>query len=308
MEYNALDPDTKAALDAYSTGVNAYINSQTHLGLAFDLLSVQGIHYTPEPWTSVDTLLWAKGMAWNFDGNMYSELSRVALIQKVGIDRMQEIRPTYPDNRPVIVSSSIDYKNLELSSVAANVNALRYLSKGQGAGLGSNSWAIAGSRTSTGKPYLADDPHLGVEIPSTWYEIGLHCVKVTKDCPYDVVGVSAPGVPGVLIGHNQQIAWGFTNLGADVQDLYVERINPDNATQYEVNGKWVNMKVVNETVNVRGDFQSSAQDASSFKVSYDAATGFSKVVFPVYTTRHGPIVDAISEEVRNFKRIVRLDQ
>ena len=300
-EYEQLDDKTKIALDAYSAGVNAYMDTHSQLGLAITLLGVQGIHDVPDHWTPYDVLLWFKGTAWNLDGNMYSELSRVALIQKAGLDAMQEIRPAYPQNYPVIVPAGVSYEKLKLGGLKSNMDFLRSLSKGQGSGLGSNSWAIAGNHTDTGKPYLADDPHLGIQMPSIWYEIGLHCLKISKECPYDVVGVSFPGVPGVAIGHNQRIAWGFTNLGADVQDLYVERVNPANHLQYEVNGKWVNMKVAKETIYVHGKFQPPAEDATSFETSYDATTGFTKVVVPIYTTRHGPILDRVDPQVGELK-------
>jgi penicillin amidase len=82
-------------------------------------------------------------------------------------------------------------------------------------------------------PFLANDPHLEEQMPSIWYEIGLHCRTVGADCPYNVVGYSFAGVPGVILGHNDHIAWGFTNVGPDVLDLYIEKINPDNPNQYE---------------------------------------------------------------------------
>ena len=116
----------------------------------------------------------------------------------------------------------------------ANVEAILGPS---GSGIGSNNWVIGGSRTTTGKPFLANDMHLSEQMPSIWYEIGLHCTPKGADCPYNVVGYSFAGVPGVIVGHNDHIAWGFTNVGPDVLDLYIEKINPDNPNQYEVNGQ-----------------------------------------------------------------------
>ncbi len=94
-------------------------------------------------------------------------------------------------------------------------------------GIGSNSWVIGPDRSATGAAILANDPHLGIRMPSIWYQVSLHCEPITTACPLDVTGFSFAGMPGVIIGHNDQIAWGFTNLGPDVMDLYVERINPD---------------------------------------------------------------------------------
>lgn len=138
-----------------------------------------------------------------------------------------------------------------------------------GGEIGSNNWVIAGSRTSTGKPFLANDMHFGEQMPSIWYEDGLHCAPKTSSCPYNVVGYSFAGAPGVIVGHNDRIAWGFTNVNPDVLDLYIEKVNPDNPNQYEVNGQWVEMTQVNEVINIAGS---------------------SPVDLTVKYTRHGPVI------------------
>jgi penicillin amidase len=138
-----------------------------------------------------------------------------------------------------------------------------------GSGVGSNNWVIAGSRTVTGKPFLANDMHLSEQMPSIWYEIGLHCAPTSVDCPYDVTGYSFAGVPGVIVGHTDRIAWGFTNVGPDVLDLYIEKINPDNPNQYDVNGQWVDMRIIRETIKVAGS---------------------SPIDLTVRYTRHGPVI------------------
>ncbi|MGQ0603866.1 MAG: penicillin acylase family protein, partial [Anaerolineales bacterium] len=117
-------------------------------------------------------------------------------------------------------------------------------------GLGSNNWVIGGERTESGQPLLANDPHLSIQLPAIWYLIGLHCRTITPDCPYDVAGYSLAGDPGIIIGHNARIAWGLTNVNPDVQDLFIEKLNPANPNQYEVNGQWVDMVLVKETINV----------------------------------------------------------
>ena len=121
------------------------------------------------------------------------------------------------------------------TQLAANVDSIPALLGTPGQGIGSNSWVVSGDHTTTGKPLMANDPHLGPGIPSIWYQMGLHCTTVSAACPYDVTGYTFPGMPGVVIGHNQDISWGFTNLGADVQDLYLEQVTgPDT---YQVDGK-----------------------------------------------------------------------
>jgi len=119
----------------------------------------------------------------------------------------------------------------------------------------SNSFVISGENTTTGMPLFANDPHMGVSMPALWYEIGMHCVKKSDNCIYDFRGFSLPGVPGVLIGHNDRIAWGLTNASFDAEDVFIERINPENTDQYEVNGVWVDMEIRREEINVRGQEQ-----------------------------------------------------
>jgi penicillin amidase len=118
------------------------------------------------------------------------------------------------------------------------------------AGIGSNSWVVDGRHTTTGKPLLANDPHLAPGIPSIWYQMGLHCTTVNAQCPFDVTGFTFPGMPGVIIGHNANIAWGFTNLGADVQDLYLEQVNNDGT--YLLDGKNVPFVTRQEDIKVAG--------------------------------------------------------
>jgi penicillin amidase len=119
---------------------------------------------------------------------------------------------------------------------------------GRGLGIGSNNWVLSGSRTESGKPLLSNDPHLAIQMPSIWYEVGLHCTTVTDACPYDVEGFSFPGVPGVIIGHNARIAWGVTNVGPDTQDLYIIKTDPNDDTRYELDGKTETMQIVNEVI------------------------------------------------------------
>jgi penicillin amidase len=145
---------------------------------------------------------------------------------------------------------------------------------GGGDQVGSNSWVIAGSRTETGMPLLADDTHLGIQMPSIWYEVGLHCDPVGPDCPYNVVGFSFASTPGVVIGHNDRIAWGVTNLEPDVQDLFIERVNPENPNQYEYEGEWLDMEIVREEIHVAGEEE--------------------PVVVNARITRHGPIINDVA--------------
>ena len=116
--------------------------------------------------------------------------------------------------------------------------------------MGSNSWVVDGEHSETGAPLLANDPHLGVGVPGIWMQMGLHCRTVGEECPFDVAGFTFSGVPGVVIGHNADIAWGFTNLGPDVTDLYLERVSGDEWLQ---DGRARPLTQRQETIKVRGE-------------------------------------------------------
>ena len=129
---------------------------------------------------------------------------------------------------------------------------------GRGDGIGSNAWAVSGDHSATGEPLLANDPHLGVSLPGVWMQMGLHCRTVSEDCPLDVAGFTFSGVPGVVIGHNADIAWGFTNLGPDVSDLYLERVDGD---RWRYDGRWRPLRSRTETIEVRDGTRRGAQRA-----------------------------------------------
>jgi penicillin amidase len=292
QELAAIDADSLAILQAYSDGVNAYLADHrgTALSLEYLFLGILNSEYEVEPWQPLHTLTWAKAMAWDLGGNMDEEIGRALMMQSLDPAEVAELMPSYPSDMPVIVpdfqitanragqANQPEYQEI-LKAAAPALKGLQALQAKLGAaesalgaresGIGSNSWVISGALTDTGKPILANDPHLGAQMPSIWYEIGLHCKPKGEGCPYEVAGVSFAGAPGVIIGHNDRIAWGFTNVGPDVQDLYIEKVNPDNPNQYEVNGKWQDMQLIQETIEVGGG---------------------APVQVTVRYTRHGPIL------------------
>ena len=148
------------------------------------------------------------------------------------------------------VSSAVQASQTAATQLAANLDSIPALLGDPGQGIGSNSWVISGSHTTTGKPLLANDPHLGPGLPSIWYQMGLHCNVVNTACPFDTTGFTFAGMPGVVIGHNQSISWGFTNLGADVQDLYLEQVTGDNTYLY--NGQDQKFTTRQEVIKVAG--------------------------------------------------------
>lgn len=305
-----LGPQLRGYLQRFADGVNAYLRMNAdNLPIEFVLLG-----YKPEDWQPVDTLVWGKVMAYNLGGNYQAELLRAALIKELGPELVRQINPPYPSDAPVIIP--LEAKNYAvISSLTprpsltpspspmgrgeppsppapsptgrgekivdigtpdlARVDAINEL-LGKFDGIGSNNWVVDGTRTTTGKPLLANDPHLGIQMPSIWYLNALHCVPVSDGCPFNVIGFTFPGVPGVVLGHNDHIAWAVTNLPADVQDLYIEKINPVNPSQYEYKGKWEDMEISQDVIHVKGG---------------------ADVPLVIRRTRHGPILTQVLEGV-----------
>jgi penicillin amidase len=269
-EIELMDPEVRSVFEAYVEGVNAFLKIHPDgKSIEFQLLKLNGVDYDPEPWTLLNSMTWAKFMAANLGGNMDSELARAHIVARVGVSGLEMLMPPYGEGYPVIVPHPINSASLE----AVPTDPFNSDTIGSGQIVGSNSWAISGTRTESGTPLLANDPHLGIQMPSIWYEIGLHCDPVGPDCPYNVTGVTFPSAPAIVIGHNDNIAWGLTNLGPDVQDLYVEKINPENPDQYEYLGKWEDMEIVREEIIVAGEDE--------------------PVVVFSRSTRHGPIINDI---------------
>ena len=276
-EEASLEGEAKLVLEAYAEGVNAYVEGHRDaLALEFAVLRLTGTQVDIEPWRAAHSLAWGKVMAWDLGGNAGNEVQRARILAHVGEQGLAELTAPYPDEHPVIVPSGVSWQNLPLDEVA-DLGARGFVF-GRGEGIGSNNWVIAGSRTNTGEPLLANDMHLGIQMPSIWYEVGLHCEPIdAADCPFNVTGFSFPGAPGVIVGHNDRIGWGVTNLGPDVQDLYIERLNPADAKQYEVNGEWVDFETIREEIAVAGQDEPEVLD--------------------VRVSRHGPVLNEVWEDL-----------
>jgi len=187
--------------------VNAYLEqNRGRLSLEFTILGLTGVRYDPEPWTPLNTMTWAKVMAWDLGGNRTDELARAHIVARVGAPALQELMPPYAADKPTIIPASLSQASLEsLPAPMFELNAL-----GIGDGIGSNNWVLSGDRTESGMPILANDPHLGIQMPSIWYEVGLHCAPTGPDCSLNLVGASFAGVPGIVIGHNDRMGSGRT--------------------------------------------------------------------------------------------------
>src|SRR5439155_20243110 len=147
-----------------------------------------------------------------------------------------------------------------------------------GHGVGSNDWVVSGAHTASGKPILANDPHLGYGLPSVWFMNGLHCRSVSAACPFDVVGVSFPGAPAVILGHNARIAWGATNVGPDTEDLFLETVDRSDPTRYIYLGASVPFDVRRETIKVAGG---------------------ADVELDVRSTRHGVVLSDVDKRLKD---------
>jgi len=271
-----LPADTKQHLQAYVNGVNDAIGDAEEDGTLpaeFLLLGIGDV----EPWTIADTLAVQKLMAWDLGGNMRTELLMSLLVPQLGADKARALLPLshgQPDLKPA--------PELALPGEASAARLIDALARARdvgvpGEGLGSNNWVLSGSRTESGKPMLGSDMHLSLSAPSIFYQHHLVVPGL-----YNASGVTFPGVPGVVAGHNEQIAWGFTNGMGDVQDLYIEKPHPSDPHQFEYEGKWEAASVYPEEIRVKGQEE--------------------PVRFETVVTRHGPILNLLFEELQDGER------
>jgi len=278
------EPETRRLLDAYTAGVNAFLATKPVLPPEFWILRV-----SPEPWTPVDSVAWAKMMAWDLGGNWRNELLRMQLAKTLPTPRIQEFLAPYPGDPPVKLPDlkalygvmerapiQISGENRGQSPISPKSPwaIFRKIAVGDFDAKsgsdpdfphGSNSWVVNGSRSATGKPLLANDPHLGLTAPSVWYLAHLHAPGL------EAIGGTMPGIPGILVGRTERIAWGFTNTGPDVQDLYLEKL--DAAGNYLTPDGARPFTVVEETIRVKGG------DDERLRIR---------------TSRHGPVISDVS--------------
>ena len=263
QEVSLISAATRANLEAYAAGVNTRI-AQGNLPVEFTLLRCK-----PEPWTVADTLCWIKYLSWSLSVNWEAELLRAHLIDHLGPEQAAELEPAYPRHMPTIVPPGVDLGGIGREAQKRADAARPFTGPPAQGGLGSNNWVVSGTRTVTGAPLLANDPHLPIGIPAIWYENHLVAGEV------NVTGVTFPGIPGVIMGHNDHVAWGVTNGFPDVQDLYVEHLRRpgDGRVEYEYQGKWLEAQVIREEIQVKG-----------------GETAIEEVII----TRHGPILNSLA--------------
>lgn len=285
-----MSPRMRRVLESYAKGVNAFIESRTSQNLPPEFVILQ---YRPKPWIPADSLAVGKLLYEVLSNTWPTDIMRASLadlppakraalltektaldVLVVGNDRVRRTRAVAPQI-PGPLNAALLAKLAEIVAIQQRAFQLSGFEPGAAADLAqaSNNWVVSGKRTASGKPLLANDPHLPAFAPNIWYLTGL-LVKSPKSNLH-VAGVTFPGAPGIVIGHNQHIAWGVTNLNPDVQDLYREKFDPQNPTRYLTPTGWREAEVRQEQIKVRKGFGNTETETKQFAVT---------------VTRHGPIV------------------
>lgn len=250
--YSRLSNKTKSILSDYSSGVNYFIRMNSkQLPLEFDILN-----YKPEEWKPEHSVMLLKLMSWELNLSWYTDFMFGEIVKKFGLEKALDFFPDYPEDAPFIINASdVKIKSDTLKKTSYMDGKEKYFSSCyelgkdyftstynfrkdfglEGTHIGSNSWIIGSSRTENGKPILANDPHLSLQVPSKWYEVSLY----DNQKKYSVCGFSIPGIPGIAIGHNETISWGLTNLMCDDSDFYIlKRDSADRKNYFFKNEKF----------------------------------------------------------------------
>jgi len=304
-QWAALAEEPKALLQAYAAGVNAVIATLKARPPEYLILGLQ-----PEPWDPVDSLAWGIMMAWDLGGNWNTELLRLRLSLQMPVDRINQLLPPYPGREPLPTADyAALFRGLGLGAAPARTAARTAAGTAAGTaaaparaggepesqdvasawygltqtappsgieGVGSNNWVVAGSHSATGQPLLANDPHLKLSAPALWYLARLVvAADVGGTGELKAAGATLPGLPVVVLGQTQHIAWGFTNTGPDVQDLYIEEVDPADRGRYRTPDGWARFETVAEVIKVKGaaDVPITVRRSRHGPVISDAGTG-----------------------------------
>jgi penicillin amidase len=275
--YRNLDAEHRALLVAYAEGVNAFLERRGGpLPPEFLLARAPA----PEPWEPADSIGWSLMMAWDLARYSYlMELRRLQLAQRFPVAEINDFYPPYPGDAP---AATIDYAELYRllglrrgAQLSAGPRDLApELGFGESEGVGSNNWVIARGRSVGNQPLLANDPHLGLSAPSLWYFAAIDAPGVKA------IGATLPGFPGVVIGRNHRVAWSFTNTGVDQQDLYLERLHPEDRGKYQTPDGWMPFETRIERIRVKGG---------------------ADVELAVRTSRHGPVLSGLASVDKAFR-------
>ena len=259
---NALAPAMRSAVESYAAGVNAWLSDDDQqFGLELTLIKLlSGGSYKPEPWRPADSLVWAKLMALGLDGNWRAELLRARLARRIGPDGVKFLIDSPSDNRDSTLTMATEaLKDIDLERLYRETDNIATRKR-----QASNEWVVSGAHSVSGKPLLANDPHLGLAFPGVWYLARL------VGPGFDIRGATSPGSPAVVLGHNGTIGWGFTTTNLDSQDLFIERVDPTDPNRYLTPDGARPFTVRDETINVRWG---------------------NPITMRVRETRHGPVID-----------------
>lgn len=288
-QWDALPPDAKESIVAYAKGINAFhATASQALPPEFHILRV-----TPGEWTPQDTVGWTLMMALDLGGNWGAEFARLSMLQRLDTQQLWQALPPYPGEQPATkVDLAALYLGLGVYRAGAGAEAPKKSVQGfndidawrEGLGhlegIGSNNWVVSGTRTASGKPLLANDPHLALSAPAIWYFARLKVPASGNRKALDVIGATLPGMPTVVLGRTAGVAWAMTNTGSDVQDLYLEQIDGANPGRYRIPEGWADFTQREETIRVKGQ--------PDLKII-------------VRSTRHGPV---ISDDSTNYADVI----
>jgi penicillin amidase len=264
-----LQPTERALLDAYARGVNAYLDTRTGaLPPEFVLL-----RHAPEPWRPADSLVWAKIMAMQLSRNWQTELLRWRMSKRLTQEQIRELWPEDDRGAPITLTDRVRAASLPLDGLARAIPGAFTSADA------SNAWVVDGARSATGKPVLANDPHLGLGAPILWYLAHVEAPGVS------LTGATVPGVPLLILGHNSRIAWGMTTTGGDIEDLYLEDLDPADPGRYRTPDGPKPFRVRTEEIRVKGG---------------------EPVVLEVRETRHGPVITDLVRETGNPTQVIAL--
>jgi|GEM_PF-511152 len=286
QDYEVISDEYKALLQAYSDGVNAYLEGKTpeEAAIEYRFVSLLGAELELEPWTPLDTLSFAQAIGISFEqSNIQYELIRAGVLEAAGPIGALLITPAFDYRRDPIVTepgwtppnAENDSSNLGTTFEWDDTAFTPFTDFAVETDwfVGSNSWVVSGELTDTGFPMLANDPHISQNNPSVWIQQGLHCIEMTDDCTLNTYGYIFPGSPGILIGHNDHISWGLTVNGLDTIDLYRLELNPDNDLQYLYDGEYRDIEIIMEEIIVAGQEE--------------------PVMHPILMTHFGPLINEL---------------
>ena len=270
-----LNKETFALIGAFCAGINYRIKEvYNDLPIEFKITGM-----TPPVWNPAIVTGYSRMMAREMSSSWKPEIVFGAIENYFGKDKLNEIYPYYSDNHPTIAHKK---ENIEKEVFSMIMNQELVLEKTLGynsSASGSNNWVVSGSRTKTGMPLLANDPHLGFTQPARWYEMHL------KGGRFNVSGLCLAGIPMPIIGQNENIAWGFTNSMVDDMDFFIETINPKNKNQYLYDGKWLDMKIITETIRLKNDRDTT---------------------ITIRLTHHGPIITDVHNLLKNENTVMSM--